>query len=108
MGDVIYDFAVDVFRELYRSLGSTRGAYPAAFAGERDKERVSAPVAIHPCGTVSEHTAVEILVEGFQHLVPQAPILLLEPRLPLELEVIPRVVDDLVEGRGFGGASPVV
>ena len=33
---------------------------------------------------------------------------MLEPRLPLELKVIPRVVDDLVEGRGFGGTSPVV
>ena len=33
---------------------------------------------------------------------------MLEPRLPLELEVIVRMVDDLVEGRGFGGASPVV
>ena len=33
---------------------------------------------------------------------------MLEPRLPLELKVIPRVVDYLVEGRGFGGTSPVV
>lgn len=33
---------------------------------------------------------------------------MLEPYLPLELEVIPRVVDDLVEHRGFGGAPPVV
>ena len=33
---------------------------------------------------------------------------MLEPRFPLELKVIPRVVDDLVEGRGFGGTSPVV
>jgi len=32
----------------------------------------------------------------------------LEPCLPLDGEVIPRVVDDLIEGRGFGGASPVV
>ena len=33
---------------------------------------------------------------------------MLEPRLPLELEIVPRVVDSLVEGRGFGGTSPVV
>lgn len=33
---------------------------------------------------------------------------MLKPCLPLELEVIPRVVDDLVKGRGFGGTSPVV
>ena len=33
---------------------------------------------------------------------------MLEPRLPLELKVIPTVVDYLVEGRGFGGTSPVV
>ena len=33
---------------------------------------------------------------------------MLEPRLPLELKVIPRVVDDLVEGGGFGETSLVV
>ena len=33
---------------------------------------------------------------------------MLEPRFPLELKVIPRVVDDLVEGRGFGVPSPIV
>ena len=33
---------------------------------------------------------------------------MLEPRFPLELKVIPRVVDDLVEGRGFGVPSPKV
>jgi len=33
---------------------------------------------------------------------------MLKSCLPLELQVIPRVVDDLVEGRGFWGASPVV
>jgi len=32
----------------------------------------------------------------------------LELRFPLELEIVLRVVDDLVEGRGFGGTSPVV
>jgi len=49
-----------------------------------------------------------LLVEGLHYLIPQAPILMLEPRFPLELKVIPRVVDDMVEGRGFGGTSPVV
>jgi hypothetical protein len=48
------------------------------------------------------------LIEGLQHLIPQAPILMLEPRLPLDFKVIPRVVDYLVEGRGFGGTSPAV
>ena len=33
---------------------------------------------------------------------------MLEPRLPLELKVIPRVVDDLVEHRGFRCSPPVV
>ena len=33
---------------------------------------------------------------------------MLEPRFPLELKVIPRVVDDLVEGRGFGGTFSAV
>jgi len=32
----------------------------------------------------------------------------LKPRFPLELKVISRVVDYLVEGRGFGCSSPVV
>ena len=34
--------------------------------------------------------------------------LMLEPGLPLELEVIPGVVDDLVEPRGFLCTPPVV
>ena len=37
--------------------GSTRGAYPTAFAGERDEKRVLASITIHPCGTVSEDAA---------------------------------------------------
>ena len=40
--------------------------------------------------------------------VPFFSILMLEPCLPLELKVIPRVVDYLVEGRGFGVPSPIV
>ena len=67
-----------------------------------------ASVAVYPSGAVSEDTAIKVFVEGLQHLIPQAPILMLEPSLPLELEIVPRVVDDLVQGRGFGGASPVV
>jgi hypothetical protein len=64
---------------------------------------VLAAVTVYPSSTVSEDAAVKVLVEGLQHLIAQAPILVLELRLPLELEVVPRVVDDLVEGRGFGG-----
>ena len=33
---------------------------------------------------------------------------MLEPGFPLELQVVSGVVDDLVEGRRFGGTSPVV
>jgi hypothetical protein len=69
---------------------------------------VLAAIAVYPSGTVSEDAAIKVLVEGLQHLIPQAPILMLEPSLPLELKVIPGVVDDLVEHRGFGGTSPVV
>ena len=108
MGDVFDNFAVDVFCELYRSLSSARGAYPPELAGECDKERVLASITVYPCGTVSEDSAVKVFVEGLQHLVPQASVLMLEPRLPLELKVISRVVDDLVEGRGFGVPSPIV
>ena len=108
MGDVFDNFAVDVFCELYRSLSSARGTDPSAFTGERDKQRVFASITIHPSSSVSEDTAIKVFVEGLQHLVPQASVLMLEPRLPLELKVISRVVDDLVEGRGFGGTSLVV
>jgi hypothetical protein len=108
MRDVFDNFAVNVLGELDSSLRSTGRAHPTALAGEGDKERVLASITIHPCGTVSEDSAVKVLVEGLYYLIPQAPILVLEAGFPLELEVIPRVVDDLVEHRGFGGASPVV
>ena len=58
MGCVFDDFAIDVFRKLYCSLGSARGAYPTAFAGKRDKERVLASITVYPSGTVSEDSAV--------------------------------------------------
>ena len=67
-----------------------------------------ASVAVYPSGTVSEDAAIEVLVEGLQHLIPQAPIVVLEAGFPLDREVIPRVVDDLVEHRGFRSSSPVV
>jgi hypothetical protein len=108
MGCVFDDFAIDVFREFYRSLCSARGAHPTAFAGECDKERVLTPITVYPCSTVSEESAIEVLVECLYHLIPQAAIVGLKPGLPLDGEVVPRVVDDLVEGRGFGGTSPVV
>jgi hypothetical protein len=38
MGDVFDNFAVEMFCELNRSLGSTGGTYPSAFARERDEE----------------------------------------------------------------------
>ena len=64
MGDVFDDFVVDVFGELYCSLRTARGAYPPTFAGEGDKERVLAAVAIYPSGTVSEYAAVEVFIKG--------------------------------------------
>ena len=67
-----------------------------------------ASITVYPCGAVSENSAVKVPFECLSHLIPQAPILMLEPCLLLDGEVIPRVVDDLVEGRGFGGTSPVV
>jgi hypothetical protein len=97
MGDVINNFAVDMLSELYRSLRPAGWAYPTTLGRERNEEGVLASIAIHPSGTVSEDAAVEIFVEGIQHLVPQAPILVLEPCLPLDLEIVPRVMDDLVE-----------
>ena len=67
-----------------------------------------AAITVYSSGTMSEDSTVKVLCEGFSDLIPQAPILMLEPRPPLELKVIPTVVDYLVEGRGFGGTSPVV
>ena len=85
MREIFNNRTVNVLGKLHGSLSSARGGHPTAFAGERDKERVLASIAMHPCGTVSEDSAVQVLVEGLQHLVPQAPILMLEPWLPLEL-----------------------
>jgi hypothetical protein len=39
---------------------------------------VLASIAVYPSGTVSEDAAVKVLVEGLQHLIAQAPILVLE------------------------------
>jgi hypothetical protein len=69
MGDVFDNFAVDVFCELHRSLGSTGGTDPTALAGEGDEERVFAAITVYPSGTVSEDTAVEILFEGLGNLI---------------------------------------
>ena len=57
---------------------------------------------------MSEDSAVKVLIEGFDNLIPQASILMLELGLPLELEVVSGVVDDLVEHRAFRCVSPVV
>ena len=65
MGCVFDDFTVNVFCELYRSLGAARGTYTSAFTGERDKKRVLAFITIYSCGTVSEDAAVKVFVEGF-------------------------------------------
>lgn len=39
--------------------------------------------------TVSENSAVEVLIKRFDNLIPQATILMLEPCLPLDREVTP-------------------
>ena len=65
MGDVIYDFAVYVFCELYRSFRPAGWADPSALTGEGDKERVFASITVYPSSTVSEDAAVKIFVEGF-------------------------------------------
>ncbi len=65
MGNVFDDLTVNVFCELHCSLRPARGTYPPAFTGERDKKRVLAAVAVYPSGTVSEDSAVKVLVEGF-------------------------------------------
>ena len=56
--NVFDDLDIDVLGKLYRSLGSTRGAYPSAFTRERDEKRVLASIAVYPSGTVSEDAAV--------------------------------------------------
>ena len=108
MGDVLDHFVIDMFCELHGSLGSAGGAHSSALARECDEERVFTAVAVRPDGAVSEHSAVKVLVVGLQYLIPQAPVLMLEPGLPLELEVVPRVVHDLVEHQSFRCSSPVV
>ena len=62
------------------------------------------PFTVYLSGAVREHSAVQVIIEGFDNLIPQASILMLEPGLPLELEVIPGMVDDLVEGRSFSSS----
>jgi hypothetical protein len=58
MRDVFDDFTVNMLCELYCSLCPARGTHPTAFAGEGDKDRVLAAVAVYPSGTVSEDPAV--------------------------------------------------
>lgn len=70
MGNVFDDLTVNVLCELDCSLCPARGAYPTAFARERDEKRVLAAIAIYSSGTVSEHTAIKVLVEGLQYLIP--------------------------------------
>ncbi len=67
--------------------------------GESHEQRVFAGVAVNPCRAVSEDAAVEVLIEGFEDLVAENPIGGLESELPLLLERVSRVVDDLVEHR---------
>ena len=70
MRDVFDNFAVNVLGEFYRSLRPAGGAHPPAFAGEGDKERVLAAITVYPCGTMSEESAIKVLVEGLHYLIP--------------------------------------
>ena len=70
MGDVLYDLAVDVFCELYRSFRPARRADPSALAGEGDKEGVFTSITVHSSSPVSEDSAVEIFIEGLHDLIP--------------------------------------
>ncbi len=65
MGYVLDHFVVDMLGELHCPLSSAGWAHPTALAGEGDKEGVLASVAVYPSGTVREHAAVKVLVEGF-------------------------------------------
>jgi hypothetical protein len=38
MGDVIYDFVVDMLGELHSPFSAARWAYPPTFTGEGDKK----------------------------------------------------------------------
>jgi hypothetical protein len=69
MGDILDDFVVDVLCKLHRSFRTAGWAYPPAFAGEGDKERVLAAVAIRPSSAVSEDSAIKIFVEGLYYLI---------------------------------------
>jgi hypothetical protein len=72
MRNVFDDFAVDMLptsprlrrtsSELHRSLCTTGGAHPSALAGEGDKERELAAIAIYPSGSMSEDAALEVLL----------------------------------------------
>jgi len=42
----------------------------------------------HPPSASLRRDKVQILIEGLQHLIPQAPVLALESGLPVELEIV--------------------
>ena len=58
MRDVFDNFAVEVFCKLHRSLRSTGGTDPTAFARECDKQGVLTAITVYPGSTVSEDAAV--------------------------------------------------
>jgi hypothetical protein len=70
MRNVFDDFAVNVLCEFHRSFCPAGGAHPSALAGEGyDEERVFAPVAVYPCGSMSKDAAVQVLIKGLHYLV---------------------------------------
>jgi hypothetical protein len=70
MGYVLDHFVVDMLGELHCPLSSAGWAHPTALAGEGDKEGVFTPITVYSSSPVSEDPAVEIFIEGLQHLVP--------------------------------------
>ena len=67
---VLDHFVVDMLGELHCPLSSAGWAHPTALAGEGDKEGVFTPITVYSSSPVSEDPAVEIFIEGLQHLVP--------------------------------------
>lgn len=100
-GDLSEDSGMEVLSEDHRPFCGTRRAAPPAFAGEGDKERVVARGTPRFGAAKVEDAAGEVLLEGAGYLGSQEPVALLESRLPLGLQLLVVVVDELVEEAVF-------
>lgn len=79
-----------------------------ALTGEGDKERVVARRAPCFCAAKVEDAAGEVLLEGAGYLGSQEPVALLEPLLPLGLQLVVVVVDELIEEALFGLSAAIL